>query len=57
MTDFATGYFRCPECGNDVFVCYPQTVNIKAREQTWEFTCARCKRATALRVIDWRGDE
>ena len=54
MTDFATGFFKCPVCGNDEFVCYPQTVVIGQTKHDWEYTCIRCKTATILKTKDWR---
>lgn len=56
--DFASGFFKCPKCGHDVFVCYPQTVSLdKTKTQIWEYTCAKCKCVTAIKVKDWRGEE
>ena len=57
--DFANGYFTCPKCRYDVFKCYPQTVDVNARINTWEYTCAKCGKAVAIRVMDWhaKGDE
>lgn len=57
MTDFATGCFTCPRCGNDEFVCYPQTVQIGKEKHDWEYTCTRCKTVTLLRTVDWRSRE
>lgn len=46
--DFASGYFTCPYCGNGVFRCYPQTVRVGAKMQTWEYTCTKCNMVTAM---------
>ena len=55
--DFATGYFTCPRCGNGRFICYPQTMVVGAKEQTIEYTCAKCGNVTAMVVEDWSGDD
>lgn len=54
MTDFGTGFFKCPVCGNDEFVCYPQTVVIGQTKHDWEYTCTMCKAVTVLKTKDWR---
>lgn len=54
MTDFATSDFRCPRCGNMVFRCYPQTVCVGKKVNTWEYTCTKCGTVTALTVEDER---
>lgn len=56
MTDFATGTFRCPECGNMEFYCYPQTVRLGKEKHDWEYTCTKCKCVTVLRTVEWRPD-
>lgn len=53
MTDFATRTFRCPECGNTEFYCYPQTVVVGREKQNWEYTCTKCKCVTVLRTVEW----
>ena len=57
MTDFATRTFRCPECGNTEFYCYPQTVVVGREKNDWEYTCTKCKCVTVLQTIDWRSDD
>lgn len=54
MTDFATNTFKCPECGNTKFYCYPQTVIVGKQKHDWEYTCTKCKCVTVLRTVDWR---
>ena len=56
-TDFATGYFTCPRCGNGTFRCYPQTMVVGAKEQTIEYTCTKCRNVTAMVVEDWSDEE
>ena len=51
MNDFATNEFRCPSCGHNTFVCYPQTV-IDRPKHDWEYTCVRCGCTTVLRTVD-----
>lgn len=53
MTDFATGAFRCPECGNTEFYCYPQTVVIGREKHDWEYTCTKCGCVTVLWTVEW----
>ena len=55
--DFATGFFRCPRCGHDVFICYPQTVVLGREDQVWEYTCEKCRCVTAMKTRDWRKKE
>lgn len=54
--DFATKYFTCPYCGNGMFRCYPQTVIVGAKVQTWEYTCTKCNKTMAL-VVENQGAE
>ena len=56
MTDFATRTFRCPECGNTEFYCYPQTVVVGREKHDWEYTCTKCKCVTVLITVEWRPD-
>ena len=56
--DFASRFIKCPKCGHDVFVCYPQTMSLdKTKTQIWEYTCAKCKHCVAIKVKDWRDEE
>lgn len=50
-TDFATRSFICPYCGHDIFKEYAQTIEVGGRTQVYEYTCTRCKRATAIRTV------
>ena len=55
--DFANGLIKCPKCGHNVFVCYPQSQVVGAREHIWEYTCAKCGCCVAIKVKDWRENE
>lgn len=57
MTDFATNTFKCPVCGNDTFVCYPQTIVLNKTKHDWEYTCTKCQTVTVLITKDWREEE
>ena len=57
MTDFATGCFRCPHCGNDRFFCYPQTTAVGKPKHDWEYTCTKCHTVTVLYTQDWHTNE
>ena len=57
MTDFATGCFKCPHCGNTLFVCYPQTVRLDKPKHDWEYTCTKCRTVTVLYTKDWMTKE
>ncbi len=40
----------CPKCGNDTFVCYPQSVSMEAPVWVMEYTCERCGHMIGLPV-------
>lgn len=41
---------RCPQCGNDTFICPAQSVVTDAPVWTWEYLCTRCYHRIGLSV-------